>query len=55
MKFKFEQPYDGPYRVEKMLTPVTVLIRKGKKSIKVHMDRVKLTSADYGLKTPPPI
>lgn len=54
-EFKFEQPYDGPYRVEKILSPVTVLIRKGRKSIKIHMDRVKLAKADYGPKTPPPI
>lgn len=53
--FKFEQPYEGPYRVEKILSQVTVLIRKGKKSIKIHMDRIKLAKADYGIKTPPPI
>lgn len=53
--FKFEQPYEGPYRVEKVLSPVVILIRKGNKSIKVHMDRVKLAKADYGSKTPPPI
>lgn len=53
--FKFEQPYEGQFRVEKMLSPVTILIRKGKKSMKVHMDRVKLAKADYGIKAPPPI
>lgn len=52
-KFKFEAPYEGPYRVERILSPVVVLIRKGRKSIRVHMDRVKIAKADYGPRAPP--
>lgn len=51
--FKFDQPYDGPYRVENVLSPVVVTIRKGKKVVKIHTDRLKRADADYGLKTPP--
>jgi len=50
---KFDQPYEGPYRVENILSPVTVLIKEGRKSIKIHKDLLKLAEADYGEKTPP--
>lgn len=52
---KFDAPYEGPYRVERMLSPVTVLIKRNNKSIRVHVDKIKLARADYGDKTPPPI
>lgn len=53
--YKFENPYDGPFRVEKILSPITVLIRKGSKSMKIHLDRIKKAKADYGSETPPKI
>lgn len=54
-KFKFEDPYEGPYRVEDIISPVSIKIRKGAKTFKVHTDRVKKATADYGSKTPPKI
>lgn len=53
--FKFDDPYEGPYRVEKMLSPVSVLVRKKKKSIRVHLNQIKRAIADYGDKVPPEI
>lgn len=53
--FKFEEAYEGPYRVEKILSPVSILVRKETRSMKVHIDRVKLAKADYGNKVPPKI
>lgn len=52
-KHKYEQPYEGPYRVEKVLSPVTIIVRRGTKSVKIHIDRLKLVWADYGKNTPP--
>lgn len=52
-KFKYEQPYEGPYRVEKVISPVTIVIRKGTKSVKIHKDRLKMAQADYGKEIPP--
>lgn len=49
---KFERPYEGPYRVERMVTPVIVQLRKGKKPIRVHIDKVKKARASYE-KVPP--
>lgn len=51
--FKFEAPYDGPYRVIKEIGLVTVLIQKGKKTVKIHKDRLKLVSTDFEGKVPP--
>lgn len=53
--YKFDDPYEGPYRVDRMLSPVTVLIRKGKKSIRTHLNKIKVAEADYGNKIPPMI
>lgn len=39
---KFATPYDGPFTVEDILSPVTVKIKKGKKIIKIHTDKLKL-------------
>lgn len=52
-EFKFDHPYDGPYRVENVLSPVVVTIRKGNRAMKIHTDRLKKAEADYGAKTPP--
>lgn len=54
-KSKFENPYSGPYRVEKIISPATILIRIGNKSVKVHADKLIKAKANYGDKTPPPI
>lgn len=51
--FKFEIPYEGPYRVIKEMGPVTILIQKGKKACKIHKDRIKLVSTDFEGKIPP--
>lgn len=50
---KFDIPYEGPYRVEAITSPVTIKIRKGKKSYRIHVNRVKLATANYGPDTPP--
>lgn len=49
---KFDDSYDGPFRVEKILSPVTAIIKRKKKSYKIHVNRLKLATADYG-DTPP--
>lgn len=51
-KYKFENPYEGPYRIEKVLSPTVVLIKKGNKTIKTNTERLKLAKADYGKNTP---
>lgn len=39
--YKFDTPYQGPYIIEKVLSPVTIIVKKGHKSMKVHINRVK--------------
>lgn len=39
---KYAMPYDGPFSVEEVLSPVTVKIKKGHKLIKIHTDKLKL-------------
>lgn len=51
--FKFEVPYEGPYRVIKEAGPVTVVYQKGRKSMKIHKDRVKIASSDFQGNIPP--
>lgn len=51
--FKFDHPYDGPFRVENILSTVVVTIRKGNRTVKIHTDRLKKAEADYGLRAPP--
>lgn len=53
--FKFENPYEGPYRVEKIISPTVVLIKKKNKSLKINTDRLKPATANYGKDTPPPV
>lgn len=38
---KFSTPYDGPFTVEEILSPVTVKIKKGNKTVKIHTDKLK--------------
>lgn len=52
---KFDQPYDGPFRVERMVNPVIVQLKKGNKSIRVHLDKIKKAEANYDNNTPPEI
>lgn len=54
-KQKFDEPYEGPYRVIEDQGPVLALILRKGKSVKVHKDRIKLARADYGNRVPPPI
>lgn len=54
-KQKFEQPYEGPYRVEEVTTDVNAKIRKGKKLVRVHNDQLKLAQANHGPDTPPEV
>lgn len=44
-KYKFENPYEGPYRVEKIISPTVIQIKKGNKCMKINSDRVKLAKA----------
>lgn len=39
---KFGPPYDGPFTVEEILSPVTIMIKRKKKSLKVHKDKLIL-------------
>lgn len=54
-KHKFDNKYDGPFRVEKIISPSVSVIRAGRKSHIVHNDKLKLATADYGNETPPKI
>lgn len=54
-KYKFENPYEGPYRIEKIIGPGVVIIKKGKKSVKINTERLKLAKANYGKNIPPSI
>lgn len=40
-KHKYATPYDGPFIIEEILLPVTVNIKKGHKSVKIHTDKLK--------------
>lgn len=52
-KSKFSRPWEGPFRVVKRLSPVTILIKKRNKMFKIHTNRVKKSHANYKEKTPP--
>lgn len=52
-KNKFENKYSGPYRVEEIVSPAVTKIKKDRKSIIVHNDKLKLAKANYGNDTPP--
>lgn len=41
---KFAAPYDGPFEVKNILSPVTVEIKKRNKIIKIHKDKLKLAN-----------
>lgn len=51
-KEKFDEKYSGPYRVEEIISPAITKIRKEKRSVIVHNDKLKLASADHGKQTP---
>lgn len=38
----FSTPYDGPFIVEESISPVTIRIKKGNKSTKIHANKLKL-------------
>lgn len=52
---KFDNSYIGPYRVEKIISPTVIIIRKDNKSVKTHIDKLIKAEADYGDETPPRI
>lgn len=52
-KGKFDTPYEGPFRVIREQGPVTVIIQRKKKEVKIHKDRIKLAEADYERSAPP--
>jgi hypothetical protein len=52
---KYGHIYEGPYRVEKVISETNVVIRKGKKSEHIHNDRLIKAKANYGEETPPEI
>lgn len=37
---KYDTPYDGPFTVEKILSPVTIAIKRRNKLIKIHKDKL---------------
>lgn len=52
-KNKFDNKYSGPYRVEEIISPAVTKIRKDRKSVIVHNDKLKISKADFGSSTPP--
>lgn len=51
-KKKFDDPYEGPFRVVQDVGEVTVLVQRKNKIIKVHKDRLKPVMADFGQNVP---
>lgn len=54
-KGKYDEVFNGPYRVEKMLSPNVALVRIKNKSVKINISRLKIANADYGETAPPRI
>lgn len=52
---KFDNPYMGPYRVTKIISPSVVVIKMGRRLVKVHVDKLIKSRADHGEATPPMI
>lgn len=52
-KNKFDSKYEGPYRVEEIISPAITKIRKNKKGILVHNDKLIKSNANHGNSTPP--
>lgn len=50
---KFDNVYDGPYRVEQVISPSVTKIKIKNKSKIVHNDKLKLSKANHGKNTPP--
>lgn len=51
-KGKYDSPYEGPYRVEKIINESNVQIRKGKQLITTHRDKLIKAKADYDIDDP---
>lgn len=49
---KFDLPYEGPFRIVEITSPVSAKIKKGKKIKRVHMDHLIKAEATYP-KIPP--
>lgn len=54
-KSKFDSNYNGPFRVEQVISPAVTKIRKRNKSTLVHNDKLKRALADHGVNIPPPL
>lgn len=54
-KSKFDNKYSGPFRVEEIVSPAVTKIKKNKKSVVVHNDKIKKSKANHGSDTPPPL
>lgn len=54
-KNKFQNKYSGPYRVEEVISPAVTKIKRGNKSQIIHNDKLKISNADHGDATPPPL
>lgn len=52
-KDKFDNKYEGPFRVEEIISSAVTKVKKGKKSIIIHNDKLRLAKANHGTKTPP--
>lgn len=46
---KFDNPYSGPFRVTKILSPSVVVIKMGKRSMRIHTDKLIKARADHGV------
>lgn len=46
-KNKFDEPYSGPYRVEKIISDAVTQIKIGRKSVIVHNDKLIKAKADH--------
>lgn len=52
-KNKFDLVYNGPFRVEKIISDAVTQIKVGRKSVIVHNDKLIRAKADHGGETPP--
>lgn len=52
-KNKFDAPYTGPFRVVQPITEAVTQIKRGRKNVVVHNDKLIRAKADHGEQTPP--
>lgn len=44
---KFDNPYSGPFRVTKVISPSVVIIKTGRRSMKIHTDKLIKAQANH--------